>query len=229
MPYALLLAFTAMAGATLLTYLYDRAAIFWARLCAGVCTGLGALGLIGYALVSLLGMTPLALALAGALTGTPLLLLLKRDWRIRVEADVRQGLTIVRQALAPPRWRWSSGALVFYVVAALLFWFVCDRTMFENEDGIFTGLDTNLGDLPFHLAVITGFAYGENFPPQHPEFAGVSMTYPFVVDFVTALFVRADASLRSAFVWQNYAMMLALTGLLHRWAWLLTRDRAPRC
>jgi hypothetical protein len=73
--------------------------------------------------------------------------------------------------------------------------------------------------------VINGFVHGQNFPPQHPEFAGASLTYPFVVDFVTAMFVRAGASLENAFFWQNYAMMLALTGLLHRWALRLTRDR----
>jgi hypothetical protein len=40
------------------------------------------------------------------------------------------------------------------------------------------------------------------------------------------MFVRAGASLSGALFWQNYAMMLALVGLLHRWAWRLTRDRA---
>ena len=39
------------------------------------------------------------------------------------------------------------------------------------------------------------------------------------------MFVRAGASLENAFFWQNYAMMLALTGLLHGWALRLTRDR----
>src|SRR5205085_3683939 len=91
--------------------------------------------------------------------------------------------------------------------------------------GIFTGVDTNLGDLPFHIAVVSGFAYGDNFPPQHPEFAGVRLTYPFVVDFVTAMFVRAGAGVAGAMFWQNFAMMLSLVGVLHRWALKLTRDR----
>jgi hypothetical protein len=97
--------------------------------------------------------------------------------------------------------------------------------MYQTPAGIFTGVDTNIGDLPFHLAVITGFAHGENFPPQHPEFAGVRLTYPFVADFVTAMFVRAGATLEGAMFWQNFAMMMSLVGLLHRWALRLTRSR----
>ena len=97
--------------------------------------------------------------------------------------------------------------------------------MYQTPEGIFTGVDTNLGDLPFHLAVVTGFAHGENFPPQHPEFAGVRLTYPFVVDFVAAMFVRAGATLEGAMFWQSFAMMMSLMGLLHRWALKLTRER----
>ena len=47
MPFAFLLALVAIAGATLLTYLYDREALFWSRLAAGVCMGMAALGLVG--------------------------------------------------------------------------------------------------------------------------------------------------------------------------------------
>jgi hypothetical protein len=99
------------------------------------------------------------------------------------------------------------------------------RAMYQTPQGIFTGVDTNIGDLPFHLSVVTGFAYGENFPPQHPEYAGVRLTYPFVVDFVTAMFVRAGAGLEGAMFWQNFTMMMSLVGLLHAWALRLTRER----
>jgi hypothetical protein len=86
-------------------------------------------------------------------------------------------------------------------------------------------VDTNLGDMPFHAAVVTGFAHGENFPPQHPELAGTPLTYPFVVDFVTAMFVRAGATLEGSMFWQSFLMMMALVGLLHRWAFRLMRGR----
>jgi hypothetical protein len=215
MPFALLLALAAIAGATVLTYLYDREANIWSRLCAGVCLGFAALGLVGFVFASLLEMGSAALALAGVVCASPLVLLTRAGVRQRLRDNLRESARAV-----------TVGMLVFYLVAAVLFWLVYARAMYQTPEGVFTGVDTNIGDLPFHLAVVTGFAYGENFPPQHPEFAGVRLTYPFVVDFVTALFVRAGATLEGAMFWQNFAMIMSLVGLLHRWALRLTRVRA---
>src|SRR2546423_9353027 len=77
-----------------------------------------------------------------------------------------------------------------------------------------------------NIGVYSVFTTGEIFPPQHPEFAGVRLTYPFVVDFVTAMFVRAGATLAGALFWQNFLMMMSLVGLLQRFALKLTRDTA---
>ncbi|HYH85588.1 MAG TPA: hypothetical protein VEX60_08895 [Pyrinomonadaceae bacterium] len=224
MPFAFLLALAAIAGATLLTYLYDREALLWSRLCVGVCVGFAALGVVGFVFASWLGMTPLALALAGAVCGSPLLLLFQRGLHGRFQVEVGDAMLALRRAFTRPGKR-GTGEGFFYVVAALLFWLVFDRAMYQNAGGVFTGVDTNIGDLPFHIAVISGFAHGENFPPQHPEFAGVRLTYPFVVDFVTAMLVRAGATLQGAMFWQNFAMAMSLVGILHRWALKLTRER----
>lgn len=224
MPFAFLLALAAVAGATALTYVYDRESTFWPRLCAGVCLGFAALGLVGFVLASLLGMTTTAVTLAGLVCASPLLLFARGEWRRRLGANFRES---VRAITNPGRGNESAvaGALIFYLVAAVLFWMVFAHAMYQTPQGIFTGVDTNIGDLPFHLSVVTGFAYGENFPPQHPEYAGVRLTYPFVVDFVTAMFVRAGAGLEGAMFWQNFAMIMSLVGLLHAWALRLTRER----
>lgn len=217
MIFAFLLGLASVGGGLILTYVYDDESIFWVRLCAGTCTGLAALGLIGFIFASWLGMTPLTLILAGGATALPFLLLQDRSLRARAANDIYQAIGSARRA--------GWGILMFYLAAVVLFWCVCDHAMYENASGVFTGFDTNIGDLPFHIAITSGFAYGENFPPQHPEFAGVPLTYPFLMDFVTAMFVSAGATLRSAFFWPNYAIFLALTGLLHQWALKLTGDR----
>jgi hypothetical protein len=224
MLFAFLLALAAIAGATVLTYLYDSEAPLWPRLCAGVCLGFAALGLVGFVLASLAGMTHAALALSGAVCASPLLLLLRASRRGRLAADVNEAGRFLRRASSFGG-KGEAGTLVFHLVAAVVFWLVFASAMYQTPAGIFTGVDTNIGDLPFHLAVVTGFAHGENFPPQHPEFAGVRLTYPFVADFVTAMFVRAGAGVEGAMFWQNFAMMMSLTGLLGRWALRLTRSR----
>jgi hypothetical protein len=224
MPFALLLGLAAIAGATLLTYLYDRDAPLWPRLCAGVCLGFALLGSIGFALASALGMNAASLALAGLICASPLLLLLRVGVRARVVANVREGVRELGSALTLSR-RGNAGTLAFYAATALVFWFVFSHAMYVTGEGLFTGVDTNLGDMPFHASVITGFAYGENFPPEHPEFAGARLTYPFIVDFVTAMFVRAGAGVEGSMFWQSFLMILALVGLLHRWAFRLMRGR----
>jgi len=221
----LLLALVAILSGTLLTYLYDEDARWPARLCAGACVGLTALGLIGFIIASFIGLTPLSLALSTLITAAPLALLTHSAWRERVRFDVRASLRWLRRALTRPTGQ-TTWPLVLFIIAAVLFWFVFDRAFFMQNDQLFTGVENNLGDLPFHLGIITGFAHGDNFPPQHPEFAGARLTYPFIVDFIAALFVRGGASLTAALFWENFTLALALTGLLHRYALKLTRARA---
>src|ERR1700753_1661456 len=143
MVFALLLALAAVAGATTLTYLYDRDAPIWPRLCAGVCLGFALLGLVGFVLASLLGMGPLSLVLAGLVCASPLVLLARGDWRSRFVRDLSAGGRILRHAIARPG-KGETGTLIFYVVAALLFWFVFAHAMYETPAGIFTGVDTNI-------------------------------------------------------------------------------------
>ncbi len=83
----------------------------------------------------------------------------------------------------------------------------------------------NFGDLPFHLSVITSFAFGNNFPPEDPTYAGVRFTYPFISDFVSAVFVRCGADLRQSMFIENFILGMSFVGLLHRWALVLLRDK----
>ena len=102
---------------------------------------------------------------------------------------------------------------------------VFNRAVFERPDGIYTGVMNNLGDLPLHLQVINSFAQGHNLPPEDPTFAGVRFAYPFLVDFLAAMLVRAGAGVIFAMWLQNMVMAMALVGLLHYWTVLLTRNR----
>ncbi|HEX8852435.1 MAG TPA: hypothetical protein VF754_03055, partial [Pyrinomonadaceae bacterium] len=224
MPFAFLLALASVAGGALLTYFYERDAKAHARLAAGACVGFAALGLFGFIVSSLVGLTPLTLMLSGVFVASPLVLLARAEWRGRVRADVSSARKMLSRALSL-RDGEAGGALVFYVCAFVLSWLVFAGAMYETPEGIYTSLDNNIGDLPFHTSIITGFVHGDNFPPEHTEFAGVRLTYPFLVDFIAAMFVRAGASLEGALFWQNMTLALALVVLLRRFALKLTGDR----
>ncbi|HEV2882406.1 MAG TPA: hypothetical protein VGX24_14095 [Pyrinomonadaceae bacterium] len=218
---AFILALVVIASGALVTYLYDRDAHFFARLAAGACTGFAALGLVGFIFASFLGLTTASIIISAVIVAAPLALLSRSDWRARVRFDATEAWRDVSGAVARPQAA-TTGALILFVACALIFWQVFGRAMFVRGGEIFTGVDNNLGDLPFHLSIITGFLFGENFPPVHPEYAGARLTYPFVVDFVAAMFVRAGATLEGALFLENIVLALALVGLLYRFALKLT-------
>lgn len=218
---ALLLAVVAIVGGTLATYLYERDASLSARASMGACTGLAALGLAGFIFASFLGLNWPALLLAAAVVASPLLMLNNASQRARLVEDWKAA----RRALLNPS-RTEAANFLFFLVSAVLLWLLFDRVMIETPGGIATGVTNNYGDLPFHLGVITSFVYGDNFPPQDPEFAGVKFTYPFIADFVAACLVRAGASLREALFLENFVLSLSLIGLLYRWGKALTGERA---
>ena len=78
MIISLALVLLATASGTVVSYLYDEGAAFAARLCAGACIGIAALGLIGFVFASFIGLTALAI-LFTALVIVLLALLVLRD------------------------------------------------------------------------------------------------------------------------------------------------------
>src|SRR5215470_3229242 len=208
---------------TVATYLYDENASFGARLCAGAALGLAALGLVGFIVASFIGLTGIAILFSTAICCSPLALLTDKVILSRFRYDLDRVSDFSRQiARADPS---AIGYFLFYAVAAGVLWKVFNRAVIEDSTGLSTGLLNNFGDLPFHLSVITSFAFGNNFPPEDPTYAGVRFTYPFISDFVSAVFVRCGADLRESMFIENYILGLAFVGVIHRWALVMLRDR----
>jgi hypothetical protein len=222
---SLALVLLAAASGTLVSYLYDEGAAFAARLCAGACIGIAALGLVGFVFASFLGLTPLSILLALlVVVFLPLFVLRNPNRRVSIQQDLRSTYRAIRQGYLDPG-RLPLGYIVFYTIVAVILWRVFQGAMIDVPEGIFTGVLNNFGDLPFHLSVISSFAYGNNFPPEDPTYAGVRFTYPFLTDFVSAIFVRCGADLRQSMFIENFVVALAFVGLLHRWALEMLRDK----
>ena len=103
MIISLALVLLVTAGGTLASYLYDEGAAFAARLCAGACAGIAALGLVGFVVASFLGLTPSAIFLTLLIVlAFPLLSL--RDARLRaaVEQDLATTYWSIRRGLVSP-------------------------------------------------------------------------------------------------------------------------------
>jgi hypothetical protein len=220
---SLLLALLVTLSGTVATYLYDENASLGARLCAGAALGLAALGLVGFVVASFIGLSDVAVLFSAVICCSPLALLTDANTLKRFNHDLA-GVSIGTQRLLRFELR-TVGYFLFYAAVAVIFWGVFSWAVIEDNTGLGTGVPNNFGDLPFHLSVITSFAFGNNFPPEDPTYAGVRFTYPFLSDFVSAVFVRCGADLRESMFIENYILGLAFVGLVHRWALVLLRNR----
>ena len=209
---------------TLATYLYDENASLGARLCAGACLGLTVFSLLGFLVASVVGLTGAAIIISTAITCSPLALLIDPATTKRLKHNLEAATTFARHVFLRPE-RETICYFLFYAATIFILWKVFSRAVIEEAGGISTGLLNNFGDLPFHLSVITSFAYGNNYPPEDPTYAGVSFTYPFLSDFASAIFVRCGASLREATFVVSFILAVAFVGLLHRWALVMLRDK----
>jgi len=224
MIFSLTLSIIAIASGAVLTYVYQENEPLASRLCSGACIGFAIMGLAGFALAMFLGLNSTSLILTAVIMVTPLLLLIKARIRAGLNGDIDQALNAISRAAVHPR-RWDFIYFLFYAGAAASMWLVFSRAMVEQPEGISTAVLNNFGDLPFHVSVITRFAFGQNYPPEDPTFAGVRFTYPFITDFISAMFLRAGASLRNSMFIENYIIGVAAVGVLHRFAQQLLRNR----
>ena len=223
MPATLALALIAIIGGALLTYLYDRRASLAVRMGTGACTGYALLGSVGTFCASV-WQQDRALVVTTTVFTLALALLVFRQIRCQVLTNICASVDKLRKACRRPGWR-EVRCFIFYGFLVMLLWRVFDRVMFESRGEVFTAFVNNLGDLPFHLQVISSFVHGHNFPPEDPTYAGARFTYPFISDVVAAMFVRCGATLRESMFVENIVLILALLGVLHRWTWELTKDR----
>jgi hypothetical protein len=201
-----------IANGVLLTFLAIDRITLTARLCAGSVIGLAALSWSAFLVSLAIGLNATSIALTLLFQVIALIALLRLISLNRVRDELGSiGLS-------------KTGVIYYAAWAALLAW-LFGRVMMFYPDGMHTAPANNYGDLPFHLSVVTSFAYGENLPPQNPIFAGMKFTYPFLIDFLTAFFIRCGADWRTAFFVGNFVLSLSLVGLIDSMTLRLTGNK----
>lgn len=208
----ILITLLAVANGTLLTSLIARRIPLPARFCAGSVVGLAAVAWIGFLLSLLFGLNALSIGLTGLILAAGLIALFRVTEPSRLLEEFR--------AIS-----WGRFDLIYYAAWAGLLAWLFSRVIMIYPDGMHTAPANNFGDLPFHFSVITSFAYGDNLPPQSPIFAGLKFTYPFLIDFLTAFFMRCGADWRTAFGVENLTLSLSLVGLIDLMTMQLVNSR----
>lgn len=208
----LLLLWVSFAGALLARRLDEASTRLVDTLALGTALGLAVFVASGFILGWIFGLGPVTVVAAALLT---------MGAGIALGAPPATFLSFARGASVP---NWRVALLALFTVVAVTR--LADQTLFEIDGGIATGDRHNFGDLPFHMAIAAGFAYGENFPPDHPELAGVRLTYPFFCDLLSGMILVVGGSWRDAFFWPTLLLGLAVVVALVRFGEAVTGSRA---
>ena len=173
----------------------------------GVVAGLAGLAWTGFLFAWMVGLNATSIGWTAATQGLLLLGWVVWQWR---QGWRGQDLTRLRLAGSWSEATWWAGWTLF-------FGWLFGRVWQIGESGaIETAPATNYGDLAFHVSLITSLAWGENLPPENPIYFGLPLTYPFLIDFLTAFLLRCGVGWREAFLIGNLPLALALIGLVEQ-------------
>ncbi|HWP63498.1 MAG TPA: hypothetical protein VNO86_08520 [Candidatus Binatia bacterium] len=83
----------------------------------------------------------------------------------------------------------DRSAAIAVVLIGLRFATLWADALTIRPDGLWAGHEYIWSDWPTHLGIVSSFAYGDNFPPEHTLFAGLPLAYHYLSDLTPAAFV----------------------------------------
>ncbi|MEX0649608.1 MAG: hypothetical protein WD200_01240 [Candidatus Andersenbacteria bacterium] len=89
-------------------------------------------------------------------------------------------------------------ALIVFITTMLLFSIISPKLLLNHDEGLSTGIINAYGDITWHTANITLFVEGQSIPPENPIFSDTRLTYPFLVNFFSAMLIHGGASLSAS-------------------------------
>ena len=115
-----------------------------------------------------------------------------------------------KQGFLPGPFEFGADNIAALAIFLILFLLNITSVLAYQQDGRIATPEATYVDYPFHLSIITNFAYGDNFPPTYPIFARSPLTYPFIMDFLSAIFIVGGLGLREAVILGNLLFSFAL-------------------
>lgn len=223
MTYSIFFIIISIVTGFLLTYLLASKYSLLERVAYGVTIGLGLHTWLVYLFSLLWKLQFKCICLSTSLLILFCLLFLWIKWtslKDRILNEARE----IKDNFLPEKASWVVHIAVFSFFA-MIFWRLFSRTIIWEKDGMYIGLPNNYGDLPLHLAYITSFVWGNNIPPQDPSFAGEKLVYPFLSDFLSAIFLKLGLNFRDILFIPGLLLTVSLYGVLYSFAYRLTKKR----
>jgi hypothetical protein len=92
-------------------------------------------------------------------------------------------LSVLHRSRRQPAMYVAFGVVGLVVVRWAIFW---SGALIHTDSGLVAMHVNVFGDLPVHMGNAAAFAFGDNFPPQHPRFAGHPLAYHHLTDLTAA-------------------------------------------
>ncbi len=116
---------------------------------------------------------------------------------------------------------------VLLIFFGWLFWNLLSTHMLQvKPDGLYSGGST-WGDLALHTTLSTSF-YEKGLTAtlnNYPIYSGEKTRYPFLMDYITALLMKAGLSLRMSLIWPSFVLILGFIAVFYFLAWRITKSR----
>ncbi len=163
---------------------------------------------------TVVGFTPALVVVDGLVAVAAAIFLWTVRWRVRRPGDARAPR---RPATLPgiriDRWAALVGGLIVVRLATL--W---ADALTLRPDGLWAGHEYIWSDWPTHLGIVTTFAYGDNFPPEHTLFAGLPLAYHYLSDLTPAAFVVLGLSPIAALPLHSFLLSVIVAASI--WAFI---------
>lgn len=95
-----------------------------------------------------------------------------------------------------------------------------------EPDGLWAGHEYLWSDWPTHLGIVSAFAYGGNFPPEHTLFAGLPLAYHHLSDLTPAAFVVLGMSPIDALPLHSFVLSVVVALGLYAFVRRIARSRS---
>ena len=87
--------------------------------------------------------------------------------------------------------------------------------MLAQKDGAYYCATNTWGDLALHLSLLTRFSYQQHFTWDFPIFYSGTLSYPFLLDFLSGVLHRLGWSLQAALIVPGFALAFSFLQLLY--------------
>ncbi|OHB72594.1 MAG: hypothetical protein A2W17_03020 [Planctomycetes bacterium RBG_16_41_13] len=223
MTFVILFIIISIMTGFLLTYFLSARYSIFERVAYGTVIGVGLHTWIVYLFSLLWGLSGKSIYISIALSVALSSIVLTIKW-VSLKEKIRDEITDIKKGFFLNK-TWYFAHIAVFSFFTTIFWCLFSRTIIWKKDGLYVGLTNNYGDLPLHLAYITSFVWGNNIPPQDPSYAGEKLVYPFLADFLSAIFLKLGLNFRDMLFIPGWLLTVAFYGVLYYFTYRLTKKR----